>query len=182
MNSTTNLPGEVHDWYIQPKLKDFSFNPFFLYWNFEFFILISKDFRSKHSPFTTSLVRGKENRRSWMNTVLSELSFYDNCFHHYQNFCSNISKRTNFKNLQIINAFNYTFIQKCILHLLNTNDTPVSILGHCYLLKIFSNSVKTMIITSSIVQRLYYGNKYLVVKFYLGHKWIANGSTNRKKS
>lgn len=105
-----------------------------------------------------------------MNTVLSELSFYDNCFHHYQNFCSNIRKRTNFKNLQIINAFNYTFIQKYIIHLLNTNDTPVSFLGHCYLLKIFSNSVKTMIITSSIVQRLYYGNKYLVVKFYLGHK------------
>lgn len=127
MNSTTNLPEEVHDWYIQPKLKDFSFNPFFLYWNFEFFILISKDFRSKHSPFTTSLVRGKENRRSWMNTVLSELSFYDNCFHHYQNFCSNISKRTNFKNLQIIKCvqlhiytkMHFTFIKykwyTCIL-------------------------------------------------------------------
>lgn len=182
MNTTTNLPEEVHDWYIQPKLKDFSFNPFFLHWNFEFFILIPKNVRSKHSPFTTSLVRGKNPRRSWMNTVLSELSFYDNCFHHYQNFCANISRRTNFKNLQIINAFNYTFIQKYIIHLLNTNDTPVSILGHCYLLKIFSNSVKTMIITSSIVQRLYYGNKHLVVKFYLGHKWIANGSTNRKKS
>lgn len=175
MNTTTNLPEEVHNWYIQPKLKDFSFNPFFLHWNFEFFILISKDIRSKHSPFTSSW-EWTLFCRNWVSTttVFTIIKIFA--------FCSNLSKRTNFKNLQMINAFNYTFIQKCILHLLNTNDTPVSILGHCYLLKIFSNSVKTMIITSSIVQRLYYGNKYLVVKFYLGHKWIANGSTNQKKS
>lgn len=121
MNTTTNLPEEVHDWYIQPKLKDFSFNPFFLHWNFEFFILISKDFRSKHSPFTTSLVRGKENRRSWMNTVLSELSFYDNCFHHYQNFCfmlkhkqtNQLQKPTNNKcvQLHIYTKMHFTFIK-----------------------------------------------------------------------
>lgn len=113
MNTTTNLPEEVHDWYIQPKWKDFSFNPFFLHWNFEFFILISKDFRSKHSPFTTSLVRGKENRRSWMNTVLSKLFSPLSKFLLKHKKTNQLQKPTNNKcvQLHIYTKMHFTFIK-----------------------------------------------------------------------
>lgn len=119
MNTTTNLPEEVHDWYIQPNLKDFSFNPFFLHWNFEFFILISKDFRSKHSFFTTSLVPGKENSRSWMNTVFVGTEFLRQLFSPLSKFLrkhkqtNQLQKPTNNKcvQLHIYTKIHYTFIK-----------------------------------------------------------------------
>lgn len=116
MNTTTNLPEEVHDWYIQPKLKDFSFNPFFLHWNFEFFILIPKNVRSKHSPFTSSWKRKQKklNEHCFVGTeflrqLFSPLSKF--LLKHKQT--NQLQKPTNNKcvQLHIYTKMHFTFIK-----------------------------------------------------------------------